>query len=114
MFFMIDRNAPPVGILEFMPRAFLFLAAALVAAGVPPGAAESKAAVRARGRAEMRRTCHRCHPLAVIRAQHLGRDEWEDEVRKMEHLGAEIGNRDALLEYLASAYGKPRDSTSTR
>jgi hypothetical protein len=56
-------------------------------------------------RVDLKKTCSRCHPLAVIRAQKLSREEWDDEVRKMESMGAVVKNREALLDYLASTYG---------
>lgn len=56
--------------------------------------------------AQLKRTCSRCHPLAVVRAQRLTREEWDIELRKMEHMGAAIKNREALLDYLAARYPK--------
>lgn len=57
--------------------------------------------------AGLKRTCTRCHGLDVIRAQRLTKEEWNIELRKMEHIGAEIRNREALLTYLAKRYGAP-------
>lgn len=54
---------------------------------------------------EVQRQCSRCHSIGVVRKQRLSREEWEDEVRKMEKLGAVLKNREAVLEYLAAKFG---------
>jgi hypothetical protein len=54
---------------------------------------------------ELKRNCTKCHSLAVIRAQHLLREEWEQELNKMTAMGAKIANRAALLDYLSRKYG---------
>jgi hypothetical protein len=53
---------------------------------------------------EVQRQCSRCHSLGVVRKQRLSREEWDDEVRKMEKLGAALKNREAVIAYLASKY----------
>jgi hypothetical protein len=53
---------------------------------------------------DLKRTCSRCHSLDVVRAQRLTREGWADELRKMEHMGANIRNKGALLDYLARTY----------
>lgn len=60
---------------------------------------------------EVKQTCTRCHELAVVQAQRLSRDEWEDELRKMERMGADIRDWDLMLDYLAKQYGKSRKKT---
>lgn len=54
---------------------------------------------------DLRRSCTRCHGLEVVRAQHLSREEWQEELNKMTAMGAKIGNRAALLDYLSKKYG---------
>ena len=58
------------------------------------------------GEKELRRSCSGCHPLDVVRVQRLTRSEWDVELRKMEHMGAAIPGRAAMLDYLAARYGK--------
>ena len=55
---------------------------------------------------QLKRTCSRCHSLDVVRAQHLSRAEWEQELVKMTVMGAKIENPGALLDYLAKYYGR--------
>ena len=62
-------------------------------------------------RVDLRKTCTRCHPLDVVRAQKLSREEWDDELRKMESMGAVVKNRESLLDYLARTYGVKRKAT---
>ncbi|HUS08019.1 MAG TPA: hypothetical protein VMZ52_17085 [Bryobacteraceae bacterium] len=54
---------------------------------------------------DLKRSCTRCHSLAVVRAQHLSREEWQQEVNKMTAMGAKVQNRESLLDYLARKYG---------
>jgi hypothetical protein len=64
---------------------------------------------------EIKRSCTRCHSADVVRAQHLSRQEWELELKKMESMGAKINNRAALLDYLTRRYGpEPAKSSKTR
>ena len=86
---MMSRVLPP---LLFLLTAFSMLAA-------PPAAADA-------GRKEVLRTCQRCHSLETVAAQHLSREEWGDELRKMAAMGARIRNRDAVLDFLAQKYGE--------
>jgi hypothetical protein len=62
---------------------------------------------------EIKRNCTRCHNTDVIRAQHLSRQEWDLELKKMESMGAKVNNRTALLDYLTRRYG-PESTKSTK
>lgn len=66
------------------------------------------AALAADPASELKRSCTRCHKLDVVRAQRLSREEWEIELAKMSSMGAKIGNRAALLDYLTHKYGPER------
>jgi hypothetical protein len=54
---------------------------------------------------ELERSCTGCHKLDVVRRQRLERWEWSRELDKMTAMGAKIGNRKALLNYLAKNFG---------
>ena len=56
--------------------------------------------------AQLKRSCTRCHGLNVIQAQRLSREEWDRELDKMIAMGAKIGDRKEMVEYLAKKYGK--------
>ena len=71
-------------------------------------------AIAADPAAELKRTCARCHKLDVVRAQRLSREEWERELDKMTSMGAKIGNRAALLDYLTRKYGPDGKPPSVR
>lgn len=52
-----------------------------------------------------------CHEDDVIRQQRLTRAQWDAEINKMTGWGATVPaeDRDALLDYLATAFGpRPR------
>ncbi len=74
--------------------AFLLLAGASQPPQPPPA-----------GEILLRRACTTCHPLDVIHARRLPREDWGLELNKMAAMGAQIRNRKALLDYLASTYG---------
>jgi hypothetical protein len=54
---------------------------------------------------QLKRSCVKCHNLAVVRAQHLSREEWQRELDKMTVMGAKVDNREVLLDYLTRMYG---------
>lgn len=81
-----------------LPLLFVLIALSTLAA--PP------AAITDVGRKEVLRSCQRCHSLETVAAQHLSREEWGDELRKMTAMGARIRNRDAVLDFLAQKYGE--------
>jgi hypothetical protein len=56
------------------------------------------------GRAEEQRACVPCHSLRLVESQRLSAAAWGKELDKMERWGAPIGNRQALLDYLAREY----------
>ncbi len=62
-------------------------------------------AVIARGQKEEARSCIPCHSLRLIHSQRLTRAAWSKELDKMAGWGTVIGDREALLEYLAANYG---------
>jgi hypothetical protein len=58
-----------------------------------------------RGQKEEGRSCLPCHSLRIIHSQRLSRAAWTRELDKMAGWGAEIRERDALLEYLVANFG---------
>lgn len=57
--------------------------------------------------AKVKAACTQCHNTARISEQHLTRQQWSDQLDKMEGLGAVIpeGDRDAMLAYLFQNFG---------
>ena len=50
------------------------------------------------------RECIQCHSLRLIHSQRLSAAAWGKELDKMANWGAEIKNRQLLLDYLAAEY----------
>jgi len=83
------------------------LAASLFAADVDIEAAKK----------EEQRECVACHGLRFIHSQRLSKTAWGKELDKMAGWGAEIKDRQLLLEYLSAEYGDtkpvPQDPLSS-
>jgi hypothetical protein len=62
-------------------------------------------AVLDRGKQEEARSCVPCHSLRIVHSQRLPRATWNRELDKMTNWGTKIGDREALLEYLAANFG---------
>jgi mono/diheme cytochrome c family protein len=77
----------------------------LVAAAFAATALAADDAAIARGRKEEARACVPCHSLRLVHSQRLSRAAWSRELDKMAGWGTVIGDREALLEYLAANYG---------
>jgi hypothetical protein len=56
-------------------------------------------------RKEEQRECNACHGLRFIHTQRLSRAAWDKELTKMAGWGAEMKDRQLLLDYLAAEYG---------
>jgi hypothetical protein len=50
-------------------------------------------------------SCTKCHNLDRVTNKQWDRDRWEQVVDNMIQKGAEVSNRDALVDYLAENYG---------
>ncbi len=59
---------------------------------------------RQAARQEETRACIQCHGLRLIHSQRLSTAAWGKEVDKMIGWGAEVKNRQLLLDYLAAEY----------
>jgi mono/diheme cytochrome c family protein len=53
---------------------------------------------------EETRACIQCHGLRLIHSQRLSAAAWGKEIDKMIGWGAEVKNRQLLLDYLAAEY----------
>ena len=54
---------------------------------------------------EEQRECNACHGLRFIHTQRLSRAAWDKELTKMAGWGAEMKDRQLLLDYLTAEYG---------
>ena len=72
---------------------------------LPPGPMQPK----------IKAACTQCHAPDRITEQHLSRDQWSDELTKMEGLGAVIPDTDraAMLNYLVKNFGPPKGGAKT-
>jgi hypothetical protein len=73
---------------------FLIVSGAALAADVDVAAAKK----------EEQRECIACHGLRLIHSQRLSRAAWQKELDKMAGWGAEMKDKQLLLDYLASEY----------
>lgn len=64
---------------------------------LPPGPMQAK----------VKAACTQCHNTTRITEQHLTRQQWSDQLEKMEGLGAVIpdADRNAMLNYLTKNFG---------
>ena len=62
---------------------------------------------------KIKAACTQCHDTGRISEQHLTRQEWSGELKKMEGLGAEIpdADRSAILDYLIKNFGPASGAT---
>lgn len=65
--------------------------------------------------AKVKAACTQCHNATRITQQHLTRQQWSDQLDKMEGLGAVIpdSDRDAILAYLTKNFGPPKGGGKT-
>ncbi len=64
---------------------------------LPPGPMQAK----------VKAACTQCHNTSRITEQHMTRQQWSDQLEKMEGLGAVIADADrsAMLNYLTKNFG---------
>jgi len=57
--------------------------------------------------AKVKAACTQCHNTTRITEQHLSREQWSQQLEKMEGLGASIADedRDGMLTYLTKNFG---------
>jgi hypothetical protein len=64
--------------------------------------------------AKVKSDCTACHNVSRITEQHLSRQEWSNELKKMEGLGAVIpdSDRKAMLDYLTKHFGAEKSKSA--
>lgn len=92
---------------------FLFALINLAAAQAP--SAPAKPLPPGPMRAKVKATCTQCHDTGRITAQHLTREQWSQQLEKMEGLGAVIPDtdRNGILNYLTKNFGPPKGGGKT-
>ena len=72
---------------------------------LPPGPMQAK----------VKAACTQCHNTTRITEQHLTRQQWSDQLDKMEGLGAVVpdSDRNAILAYLTKNFGPPKGGGKT-
>lgn len=63
--------------------------------------------------AKIKAACTQCHNTTRITEQHMSRQQWSDQLEKMEGLGAVIANadREPMLNYLTKNFGPAKGSS---
>ena len=95
------------------PAIFLFASVILTNAQAPsaPGKPLPPGPVQRKVKA----ACTSCHNTSRITEQHLTRQQWSEQLEKMEGLGAVIpdADRDAFLNYLTKNFGPQKGAAKT-
>ena len=65
--------------------------------------------------AKVKAACTSCHNTSRITEQHLTRQQWSEQLEKMEGLGAVIADsdRDPMLDYLTKNFGPGKSGKTT-
>ena len=74
-------------------------------AGQAEEPAEVVAEQPADGESMLQDSCTKCHGLDTVTSAQKTRDEWEQTVDRMIQKGADVMDKEALLDYLAENYG---------
>jgi hypothetical protein len=87
--------------------AAIFLSASIILASAQAPSAPGKPLPPGAAQAKVKAACLQCHNASRITEQHLTRQQWSDELEKMQGLGAVIpdADRKALLNYLTRNFG---------
>jgi competence protein ComEA len=87
------------------PAIVLFASIILASAQAP--SAPGKTLPPGPMQAKVKAACASCHNTSRITEQHLTRQQWSDQLEKMEGLGAVVSDadRDAMLNYLTKNFG---------
>jgi len=85
----------------------VFLLASIILAGAQAPIAPGKPLPPGPAQAKVKAACTQCHNASRITGQHMTRQQWSGELKKMEGLGAVIydADRDAFLNYLSKNFG---------
>lgn len=112
----MNLNGLAVSTLEFclFPRLLLttliFTGLTLLSAQAP--SAPGKPLPPGPMQAKIKAACTQCHNTARITEQHMTRQQWSDQLEKMEGLGAVITDtdREPMLNYLTKNFGPAKGS----
>jgi competence protein ComEA len=98
---------------RILPAVFLLASVSLASAQAP--SAPGKPLPPGPMQAKIKATCTQCHATDRITEQHLTRQQWSEELDKMENLGAVIpdSDRNALLNYLTKNFGPGKGGGKT-
>jgi len=90
---------------RIFPAIFLF--ASIILANAQATSAPGKPLPPGPAQAKVKAACTQCHNASRITEQHMTRQQWSGELKKMEGLGAVISeaDRDAFLNYLSKNFG---------
>jgi hypothetical protein len=85
----------------------VFLSASVILASAQAPSAPGKPLPPGPAQAKVKAACTTCHNTSRITEQHLTRQQWSDQLEKMEGLGAVIpdADRNAFLNYLTRNFG---------
>jgi hypothetical protein len=86
-----------------------FAASAVIAFAQAPSA-PAKPLPAGPMQSKVKAACTQCHNTSRITEQHLTREQWSQQLDKMEGLGAVIadGDRQGMLNYLTKNFGPPK------
>ena len=83
-----------------MKRLWMLVPASVLASSLMAADVDLEAAKK-----EEARECVACHGLRFIHSQRLSKAAWQKELDKMAGWGAEMKDRQLLLDYLSAEYG---------
>jgi len=85
----------------------IFLFASIIVASAQAPSAPGKPLPPGPAQAKVKAACTQCHNATRITEQHMTRQQWSDQLEKMEGLGAVIpdSDRNAFLNYLTKNFG---------
>ena len=95
--------------------AVVFTCASVILAGAQAPSAPGKPLPPGPMQAKIKSTCTNCHNVSRITEQHLTRQQWTAELKKMQGLGAVIpdADRTAILNYLSKNFGPGNGGAKT-
>jgi competence protein ComEA len=95
--------------------AIVLLFASVNLAGAQAPSAPGKPLPPGPMQAKIKATCTNCHNVSRITEQHLTRQQWSEQLKKMEGLGAVIpdSDRNAMLNYLSKNFGPGNGGAKT-
>ena len=96
-------------------RLTLFLFACITLASAQAPSAPGKPLPPGPMQPKVKAACTQCHNATRITEQHMSRQEWSDQLEKMEGLGAVIPDADraAMLNYLTKNFGPQKGAAKT-